>query len=161
AFDKDAEATLAKADASHPLTADELMTRGRAFAEAGRTNEALTSFERAGSAVGRPVPPLERLRARADALFKSHGRYLEAQSAFAQAAQQGNLHAPEDAFMAARSLARADRDDEAIRDYEALERKYPRTTWADQAAFHAARLHLLHGKWREAASGFDAYLRKY
>src|SRR5262249_52609527 len=79
----------------------------------------------------------------------------------AQASQAGGAHAAEDAFLSARSLARADKDDEAIRDYEALERKFPHTTWADQAAFHAARLHLLRGRWRDAANGFDAYRKNY
>ena len=160
-FDKEAEPVLARADAQHPLTAEECMARGRAQADAGKANDALISFERAASAPGKPVAHADRLRAKADALFKARGRYGEAASAFTQAQQLGGPHAAEDAFMAARSLARADRDDEAIKDYEALAKRYPRTTWADQAAFHAARLHLLRGRWRDAANGFDAYLQHY
>jgi soluble lytic murein transglycosylase len=160
-FDKDAATILEKLDPSHPLAAEELMTRGRAFADAGRTNDALTDFEHAATAPGKAVPPLDRLRARADALFKGRGKYVDASAAYAQASQQGGPHAAEDAFMSARALARADKDDDAIRDYEALERKFPHTTWADQAAFHAARLHMLRGRWREAANGFDAYRKTY
>ncbi len=161
AFDKDAEATLAKADPTHPLTAEEWMTRARVLADAGRANDALTAIDRAASAPGRVPAGVERMRAKADALFKAKTRYGEAWSAFTQASQLGGPHATEDAFMAARSLARADRDDEAIRDYEGIERRFPRTTWAEQAAFHAARLHFLHARWREAATGFDGYLKHY
>jgi soluble lytic murein transglycosylase len=160
-FDHDAEATLAKTDPTHPLTAEEWMTRARALADAGRANDALAAIDRAAAAPGRVPAGVDRMRAKADALFKAKNRYGEAWSVFTQTAQLGGPHATEDAFMAARSLARADRDDEAIRDYEALERRYPRTTWADQAAFHAARLHFLHARWRDAAAGFDGYLKRY
>jgi soluble lytic murein transglycosylase len=101
------------------------------------------------------------LRAKADALFRARTRYIDASAAYTQASQQGGAHAAEDAFMAARSLARADKDEQAIVDFEAVERRFPRTTWADQAAFHAARLQLLLGRWRDAATAFDAYRKKY
>jgi soluble lytic murein transglycosylase len=160
-FDKDAEAPLARADKTHPLTAEEWMTRAKVLADAGRANDAIAAIDRAAAATGKVPAGIDRTRAKADALFKAKNRYGEAWSAFTQASQLGGPHAPEDAFMAARSLARADRDDEAIRDYEGIERRYPRTTWADQAAYHAARLHFLHARWREAAAGFDAYLKHY
>lgn len=161
AWDKDAEATLTRTDPAHPLTADEWMTRARVLADAGRAGDSLLSIERAGGAPGKVPSGLDRLRARADALFKAKNRYPEAAAAYNQAAQQGGPHAAEDAFMAARALARADKDDEAIRDYESVERRFPRTTWADQSAFHAARLHFLHARWRDAAAGFEGYLKHY
>ncbi len=160
-FDHDAEATLAKADPTHPLTAEEWMTRAHVLADASRATDAIAAVDRAAAAPGRVPAGVDRMRAKADALFKAKNRYGEAWSAYTQTSQLGGPHVAEDAFMAARSLARADRDDEAVRDYEALERRFPRTTWADQAAFHAARLHFLHARWRDAAAGFDGYLKHY
>ncbi len=64
----------------------------------------------------------------------------------------------EDAFYAARALSRADRDEEAIRGYEDVQRRFGKTPWAEQAAFLAPYLRMLHGDWTACARGFDAYL---
>jgi soluble lytic murein transglycosylase len=159
---KDADAALAKLDAAHPLTSDEWMTRGHALADAGRANDAILAFNAAGVAPGKAIPPLERLHAKGDALFRARSpRWIEAHTALASAANQGGPHAAEDAFLAARALSRADHDDEAIAEYAAVERGYPKTTWADESAFYAARLHLLRGRWRDAANALDEYARRY
>ena len=161
AASKGAEALLAKADGAHPLSGDEWMTRGRALSDGGYTDGALAAFDHAGTALGTKVTPLERMRAKGDALYRARGRYAEAAAKLNECAQVGGAHAGEDAFRAARALSRADQDDQAFAAYAAVERRYPRTTWADQANFHAARLHLLHGKWREAAGAFDDYVKRY
>jgi soluble lytic murein transglycosylase len=44
---------------------------------------------------------------------------------------------------------------------KAVEKRFPRTTWADQASFHVARIHVLHGEWREAATAFDTHAKRY
>jgi soluble lytic murein transglycosylase len=67
----------------------------------------------------------------------------------------------EDAFHAARALSRADQDDEASARMSLIARYHPDTTWGDEAAYFVPYLHLLHGRWKEAASGFDEYAKKY
>ncbi len=161
AASKDAEALLAKADPTRPLSGDEWMTRGHALADGGHTEAAVAAFVHAGNAPGVKVKPLARMRAKGDALYRSRGHYAEAAATLSECALAGGAHAAEDAFRAARALSRADLDDQAWAAYAAVERRYPRTTWADQANFQSARLHLLHGKWREAAAAFDQHVKRY
>ncbi len=158
---KDAEASLARLDPKHPLTTDEILARAQTLSEAGKTDDALRALDQLGPAPGRKVTTLERLRARADALFHARGRYLEAAKALNEAAAAGGPHAAEDAFHAARALARADHDEEAIGAMVAIARHQGRTTWGDQASFFVGRLHLLHGRWQAAAKALDEYARVY
>ncbi len=158
---REGEVALARLDAAHPLTTDEQMTRAHAFVEAGQTDEALKAVDRVGSSPGRAIPPLDRMRVKADALFKSHGRYLEASKALEECAAIGGVHAAEDYLHAARALSRADHDDEAIDRYAAVARRFPKTSVADEATFLAARLHFLHAHWQKAATAFDAYAHQF
>ena len=85
----------------------------------------------------------------------------EAAKVLSECAAAGGAHAAEDAFHAARALSRVDRDEEAIRGYEGVQRRYASTTWAEEAAFYAPYLRMLHGEWKECARGFDAYHRDH
>jgi soluble lytic murein transglycosylase len=158
---KDAEASLLRLDPKKPLTTDELLARAQVLADAARAEEALRALEQVDRAPGRKVPTLERLRARGDVLFRARTRYLDAARALNEAAAAGGPHAAEDAFHAARALARADHDDEAISAMVSVARHQGRTTWGDQASFFVGRLHLLHGRWQAAAKALDEYARVY
>jgi len=156
----DSLALLARLDPKHPLTAPELMARARVLSEAGHVDEALRAIDLAGGAPGaQAVSNLERGRARGMALYHARGRWSEAARVLAECAGVGGADAAEDAFHAARALSRADRDEEAIRGYEDVQRRFPRSTWARQAAFLVPYLRMLHADWRACARGFDAYLR--
>jgi soluble lytic murein transglycosylase len=158
----DAVAMVAKLDPKHPLTAEELMVRARTLSDAGRPDDALRAIEFAVSAPGaEKVNDLERARARGMTLFRARGRWGEAAKVLAECAGAGGPHAAEDAFHAARALSRADRDEEAIRGYEDVERRFPKSTWADDAAFFVPYLRMLHAEWQGCASGFDAYLHSH
>jgi soluble lytic murein transglycosylase len=158
----DALALVARIDPSHPLTAPELMARARVLADAKRTDDALHAIDLAGGAPGADaVTLLERARARGAALYEARGRGLEAAKTLAECAGAGGSHAAEDAFHAARALSRADHDEEAVRGYEDVERRFPRSPWARQAAFFVPYLRMLHGAWRECARGFEGYLRTH
>jgi soluble lytic murein transglycosylase len=78
-----------------------------------------------------------------------------------ESAAIGGSHALEDSFHAARALARADADDEAARRLAIIAKNHPGTHWGDEAQFFVPYLALLHGKWREAALGFDEYAKEY
>ncbi len=158
----DALALVAKLDVGHPLTAQELMLRARVLADAGRPDEALRAIELVAGAPGaEKVTGAERARARGMALYRARGRYGEASRALAESAAAGGPHAAEDAFLSARALSRADRDEEAIRGYEDVQRRFAKTSWADQAAFYVPYLRMLHAEWRECARGFDSYVRAH
>ena len=81
--------------------------------------------------------------------------------ALSSCAQAGGDHAAEDAFHAARSLSRAERDDSAQTAYRTVAQKYGGTSWAAEASFLAARIDLLHGRWEAAARGFDQHQKAY
>jgi soluble lytic murein transglycosylase len=155
----DALALAAKVDPKHALTSEELMSRARVLSDAGRLDDALRSIELAATAPGADkITNLSRERARGMALYHAHGHAGEAAKILAECAGAAGPKGAEDAFYAARALSRADRDEEAIRGYEDVQRRFRKTTWAEQAAFLAPYLRMLHGEWTACARGFDAYL---
>lgn len=155
----DALALVARLDAAHPLTAGELMVRAKVLSDAGRTDDALHAVDLAGGAPGADkLTNLDRSRARGMALYHARGRGLEASKVLLECAGAGGPHAAEDAFHGARALSRADHDEEAVRGYEDVERHFPKTRWAEQAAFFVPYLRMLHGEWKECARGFDAFV---
>jgi soluble lytic murein transglycosylase len=158
----DSLAVLARVDPSHPLTAQELMVRAHVLSDAGRTDDALHAIDLSAGAPGaEKIANVDRARARGMALYRARGRWTEAAKTLAECAATGGANAAEDAFHAARALSRADRDDDAIRGYEDVQRRFPKSRWGEQAAFFVPYLRMLHGEWKECAHGFDAYLRAH
>jgi soluble lytic murein transglycosylase len=156
----DALALVTRLDPQHPLRAEELMVRAQILSEARRTDEALHALDLAARAPGAgSQTALDRSRARGMALYQARGRGLEAAKVLSECAGAGGPHAAEDAFHAARSLSRADHDEEAVRGYEDVARRFPRSKWADQSTFFVPYLRMLHGQWKECARGFEVYLR--
>ncbi len=155
----DALAAIAR-DPSHPLRAQDLLSRAEVLSQAGRTDDALRAIDAAAAAPERPSFG-ERLHARAMTLYRARGRYVEAAKALEEAAAVGGKTAAEDAFYSARALSRADRDEEAIRGYEDVRRRYPKSAWAEQAAFLVPYLRMLHGEWKDCARVFGAYVRAH
>lgn len=158
---REAEQALVRLAPSHPLLGEELLVRAQMLADAGRTDEALKALDRVADAPPPKVPHLVELRLRGDILYRTRGRALEAARALDESAAIGGAHSLEDAFHAARALARADADEEASRRLAAIARAHPGTHWGDEAQFFVPYLALLHGRWREAAQGFDVYARSY
>ncbi len=141
------------------LTQQEWLIRARALASARMSDEALRSIERAVSGGGRPVAPVDFCHARAEAYFKAKTRYAEAAVTYARCAQQAaGDDALEDRFLEGRSLARADRDDEAIVVFQRLFDQHRTSRWAQEGLFHAGRLHFLHGRPAKAAELLDRYM---
>lgn len=158
AFSESAE-LLEKLQPPRLLTHEELMTRAKVLAEAGRTDDALRTIDRA--AARGPISALDVCRAKADALFKARTRYPEAAIAYRSCSAMGGAHQAEDLFFTARAFSRADRDADATPAFQAVIAKHPHTTFADQAEFHLARTHALAGRWRDAALAFDEYLKRF
>jgi soluble lytic murein transglycosylase len=154
----DAVTLVARVEPRRPLTAQELIVRARVLSDAGRADDALRTIDLVAGAPGADkVTNLERARARAMALYSARNRWSDAAKALEECAGAGGANAAEDAFHAARALSRADRDEEAIRGYEDVERRFPRSTWAASAAFFVPYLRMLHGDWKDCAKGFDVY----
>jgi soluble lytic murein transglycosylase len=64
-------------------------------------------------------------------------------------------------FHGARALSRADLDDEAIRVYGEVVKKYPSSDWAAEAQYLSGWLEFNRGRYREALPGLRALLAKF
>lgn len=132
------------------------MKRADTLAGLGRTEDAMHALDAAHSAGG---PAKKIARARAHALWKARS-YARAATALKECATHGQGdEAIEDTFLAARATSRAGDDDAAIAQYEALALKHPSTRWGGEAAYLAAHLRWLKGKWQDAILAFDRYLQ--
>lgn len=78
------------------------------------------------------------------ALFKLRSRYMDAHKVLTQAAAMGSTTKVSDTYHAARALARADRDRDAVRAYYAFAKQYPKEHMAAEALHDAAWLELRH-----------------
>jgi soluble lytic murein transglycosylase len=136
------------------LTAKELEARIEALFDAARGEDAVAEVE---GPAGATLPAPVRLHLRAMALYKAR-RYADAAAAFEKAAKGGTGREAEELHYAARSLARADRDDDAIKKHREVARRFRPTPWGDRSAFMAAQLLAQIGKYKEAAKEFTAYL---
>jgi soluble lytic murein transglycosylase len=94
------------------------------------------------------------------AQFKARS-YLAAAKTLRDAAAARSGHEAEDLHFAARALARADHDEEAIKGYRDVARRYPRSPFAERSAYQAARLQMIGGRHKEAAEAYAAYLAAY
>jgi soluble lytic murein transglycosylase len=137
-----------------PLSPKEKLQSVDGLVDSG-SPEAAAEIERMGKAP-------ELLHARAMALYKARD-YPEAAKAFQAAAKAPgkNGQEAEDWFYAARSMARADRDEDAIKAYLSVATRYKKSSYAEKAQYLAARLYLQGGRFKEAAKAYTAYLSAY
>jgi soluble lytic murein transglycosylase len=155
-----AASTVEQLDPTHPLSGPELLDRAQTLSDGGHTDLALTMVERAAVAQ-KAISAIDACRARAEVLFKAKSRYQDAAATYGTCSNRGGPHAAEDAFLSARALARADKDAEAIYSWTKVRERFPKTTWAEQATFYAARTHALHAQWKEASDAFDDYKKNF
>lgn len=158
---QEADGALARLAPEHPLSGQELMTRAHTLSESGSSDQALRVLEKVAGAPEPKVARLDEMRARADILYRTRGRSLDAARVLDECAAIGGPHSTEDAFHAARALSRADQDDEALVRMSAIARHHVNTTWGDEAQYFVPYLHFLHADWKDAAAGFDEYARRY
>lgn len=146
-----AEANLPETPA---LTESERRTRIDAWTRVGRVDEALRDLE--GAEKAGSIPRKTACGMRAHILYGARSRYAEAASAHAACAAMGGKEQPEHLFYEARSFSRANQDDQAIRKYADLAKRFPRSPFAAQALQLRARLLTLNGRFDEAAKAWDA-----
>ncbi len=152
-------ATAALEHMKKPLLPKERLQAIDGLVSAG-SPDAVSEIERMSKEPSATKPELGHQRAMA--LFKARN-YPEAAKAF-QAAARGSGkagHDGEEWFYAARSLARSERDDDAIKSYVTVATRYARTTWGEKAQYQAARLYLQNGRFAEATKAYTTYLTAY
>ncbi len=143
------------------LSKAERYARAEAFTQAGARDAALRELKLLAEAPGKGPPGVEILRTRAWAEYKARGDYLQAAKLFEQTAKLDRTYRTQDLFFAARSLSRAHRDEEAIQRYLKLAKQSPKSGFAEQARYLAARLHYILGQWQAAEQAYDDYLKRY
>jgi soluble lytic murein transglycosylase len=153
---KEADALLQRLGGWAP-TAPERTERALKFAQAGMAPEALAELDAAAHAPRAPSPREQR-RERGQILYKLR-RYGEAAELLGRVARESR--SPEDAFLAARALSRANRDAEAIQAYRALVQADARGPHAEEATYLGARLALLLGRNDEAERAYGGYLKRF
>ncbi|MCS6901008.1 MAG: transglycosylase SLT domain-containing protein [Myxococcales bacterium] len=153
---QEAEALLKRLDGSWEPSASERLERARKLTLAGRM-EALAELDEAARGP-RPVPSGELLREQGQILYKLR-RYGEAAEILGRVARASR--SPDDEFLAARALSRANRDAEAIQAYRTLVQANPRGVHAEEATYLAARLALLLGRSEEAERAYKGYLKRW
>jgi soluble lytic murein transglycosylase len=125
------------------FTPDEALARAERLLAQRDSDKALRALE------GVPMPTDAAARARmlhvrGMALYKTRQDYAEAADVLREAAAAGGPAALDDAFHAARALARADRDAEAVVAFRALADAHAGTSQAGHALYLAAWLSLRH-----------------
>ena len=133
---------------------DETIDRAKALADAGKTELALAEVNKVQAKPGKKQHAL-------GGVYYRLKQWKKASEAFDSAVQEGSPDPAHDAFHAARALSRANDDNEAIRRYQEFIKKYPKTTWSDEAAFLIGRLHMLLGHTDEAARGYESFLKHH
>ncbi len=94
------------------------------------------------------------------ALFRARDNEAAAK-AFHEAVVGRSGHEAEDLHYAGRSLARTDRDEEAVKAYREVIARYPRSPFAERSAYLASRISLQGGRFKDAALAYTRYLATY
>ncbi len=145
---------------SSAFTIEERIERGKRLTAAHLWDEAVQEF----SLLPETLTP-EQVRQRdywlGTTLFKMRRRYAEAGRLLLGVYSQMGGAAAEAMFHGARALSRADRDDDAIGWYKKVIAAYPRTPWAEEAAYLAGWLELNRGNYRASIAPLEDSLRRY
>jgi len=157
----DADVHLASLAPERALTKEERLGRALTFGRAGAVERTELELDKLAKASGPPIASARLERARAFAYYYARSDYKKASELFTRAARGPGVDAVECTFYAARSLARAQDDERAVKGYRDLKSRYPRSSFADQASYLVARTHYAGGRFADAARAYDAYLGEF
>jgi soluble lytic murein transglycosylase len=157
----DADTRLAALAPARALTREERLGRALALARAGARERADLELARLEKAPGPALAPARVDRVRALAIYHARQDYRIASELFRKAARGPGVDPAEATFLAARSLARAQDDEGAVRGYRDVLARFGRTSFAEQAAYLIARTYYASGGFAEAVTAYDAYLGRF
>ena len=142
------------------LTSADRIERAKNLSNAHLWDEAIAEFSLLPAKLPKELS-VQRDYWMATTLFKKRRRYGVAGVTLLSIYQDMGGSAAEAMFHGARALSRADKDDEAIRWYHKVVETYPKTPWAQEAAYLAGWLDLNRGKYRESIAPLEDSLRRY
>jgi soluble lytic murein transglycosylase len=158
---KTAEAQLLALKPPIKLTSEQRLAAAKKLAESGEIERALAVIDEVSAHPDPTVSTLALVRARGSAYYASRANYQKAAELLEEAVRLGGDDRARDAFYAARAYSRAQNDALAIERYEAMARRFPTSSFAEEAEYQAARLRMLLGKWDEATLAYGHYLDRY
>ncbi len=143
-----------------PLTPRERITRAAALTSGRDWPRALEELNHVGDS-----EPADVLRLRdfwtGNTLFKMRRQYGKAGELLLSVYEQMGSLAPYALFHGARGLSRGDRDNEAIKWYREVVRRYPQSEWAAEAQFLSGWLEYNRGEFRACIPGLRGLLDRY
>ncbi|MFN0249822.1 MAG: transglycosylase SLT domain-containing protein [Kofleriaceae bacterium] len=146
--------------AGGPLTIAERIARAKQLQAAHLWDEAVVELQQLPAKLTK-----EQARQRdywlGTTLFKMRRRYAEAGTLLLGVYKKMGADAASAMFHGARALSRADKDDEAIVWYEKVVAQYPRSSYAEEAAFLAGWLEFNRGNYGKAIGPLERSLAKY
>jgi soluble lytic murein transglycosylase len=148
------------ADRGRDLSARDLLARADVMARGRLWAEALVELEGIGDD-GPEDLLLQRDFQIGDTLFRMRRQYARAGELLLRVHDRMGSRAPYALFRGARALSRADRDDEAIKWYREVVRKYPRTPQAAEAQLLSGWLEYNRGNFRASLPGLRGVLERY
>ncbi len=157
----DADDHLAKLQPRQPLTKQQRLDRALEMARAGALEPTRAELDKLAKAPGPEVPQGELLHVEGWAYYLARADYSRAATLLTKAAAAGTKYKVKDLFYAARATSRADDDEQAIELYLDVAKRFPSSSFAEQAHFRVARLRYILGQWKQAVGAYDEYLRKY
>lgn len=143
-----------------PLSARERIARAERLTRQRAWQEALAELDGIADGEAADVRDLRDFWI-GETLFRMRRQYARAGELLVRIHERLGSLAPQALFRGARALSRADRDDEAIRWYLEVVRKYPRSEWAAEAQYLAGWLDFNRGRYREAILRLGEVLVRY
>lgn len=151
------EAQAALARLAAPLSRAMMFDRAQELNERARYQTVIDELTALGASNG--SDEWRRMHLLGRAYFGARNRYTDAHATLSQvAAREDNPERDEDAFLAARALARSDRDDDAVVAYDRVASAL-RGRWSNEAAFRAAWLVSRAGRTDAAVARYREFLR--
>ena len=141
------------------LSAPERFKRAKAFADDGASKATDLELQKAAKAPGKRPTKAESLAVSGWGLYLARSNYSEAAARLANAARLGHRDKQRLTYYQAKSLARANRDLEAINIYDALGKESGE--FAEHALYQAARLRYIDGQFPAAFLAYEAYEKRY
>jgi soluble lytic murein transglycosylase len=155
------------ADDLYEALSEQLLTKLQRYARAEKFTEARDlalaerELKKLAQAPGTSPNGADVLRTRAWAYYNSRADYQKAADLFRQASELDPRYRTQDLFLSARALSRANQDEAAIKQYLAVAKRFPKSSYAEQARYLAARLHYFLGHFKQAEAGFVDYSARY
>jgi soluble lytic murein transglycosylase len=143
-----------------PLTPTDRIERAKAMQAAHDWDEAVAELGQLPASLP-PALDTQRDYWLGTTLFKMRRRYADAGKLLLGVYKKLGGSAASAMFHGARALSRADRDDEAIIWYQRVVASYPRSPYAQEAAYLAGWLEFNRGNYRKAIPPLEASLAKY